>query len=143
MSQKATNSRSNSLPGNSGPGWRPCFRVPFTTFRETRRVIEGSSDALRSDTGTLSRSEYVSGSVDLGDSLCKKDPDARAALYSAYKKYRELKRHSRRFDPAESIRNVIRRIKMSGIPGLRPFGAFLVDEARDLLHVPVALLRYF
>ena len=119
----------------------PCSFHDF--FKETRTVIEGSLDALRSDAGTLSRSEYVSGSVDLGDSLYKKDPDARAALYSAYENYRELKRHSRRFDPAEPVRNIIRRIKMSGIPGLRPFGAFLVDEVQDLLPVQVALLRYF
>ncbi|KAG8738662.1 hypothetical protein FRC10_006609, partial [Ceratobasidium sp. 414] len=110
---------------------------PALVFSEIVGVIKGSSEALKSDEGYLSRSQYT-------DCLHRRvlsqlTKPIRDIIYSIFEQYRYLKGQQFELDHADRTREILKYFRSKRPQRLVDF--LYVDEVQDNLMMDIFLLR--
>ncbi|KAG9084811.1 hypothetical protein FRC06_003888, partial [Ceratobasidium sp. 370] len=108
---------------------------PALVYSEIVAVIKGSSEALQSDDGYLSRYHYTEG---LPRRVRSRLPGpTRDVVYSIFEKYQRLKGKNFEWDHADRTRQILKNL----VPTERLVDYLYVDEVQDNLMLDIHLLR--
>ncbi|CAE6446890.1 unnamed protein product [Rhizoctonia solani] len=78
---------------------------PASVYSEIMGVIKGSSNAMKSPDGFLSRNEYLVGTT--RKALCQLDAGLRTQIYNIFEHYKKIKGERFERDPADRIRPLL------------------------------------